>query len=330
MIAAFPMDPLTVQCCFPDQPQIEAVAGQRKVELSHLLAALECGKLFNAARFWLLVGTLSFEQSFVDCGVSMLKHLLLAARDLTADTSYKDHLQDQITTKADQLLDSFNSEDFAETFTTTDVDGDRFNEVAGSFVASFELLELGITRFCVFEELKLLWSLGIHLDQARHLGPHALQEAHQKQIANEEIAAGVASNQLSNARSYWLAALKKRCNELGVACNLDVGPEGDFSQALARLEQQIIKHLPSLVSPTKCLPAPAGVPSGPCEDRSILDKYVTVNEFQLAQGTHSTGCSAPWQSVFPELDVYRQEFRITAPGKDLILPGRLFNLVFFS
>ena len=54
MIATSPMDPMTVQYCFPDQPGIDTVISQITPDASNYSAALECGRMFNEARFWLI------------------------------------------------------------------------------------------------------------------------------------------------------------------------------------------------------------------------------------------------------------------------------------
>ena len=72
MIAPFPLDDLTVLRCFPDQRAIDALTDPSALEHSQLLAAFQCGKLFNEERYWLFASVIQ-DPSFLDRGLSQLE-----------------------------------------------------------------------------------------------------------------------------------------------------------------------------------------------------------------------------------------------------------------
>jgi len=149
MIATSPMDPLTVRYCFPDQPFVEQVLHRTSLDVPQPRAAFASGMLFNEARFWILAGALSYERSLIERGIDVLSKLSLVARDLSANSSIQERLQHEISAVAEQLLGAFESEDFAEALSRSQTEEERFDEATGIFVATFEFLELQITRYCV-------------------------------------------------------------------------------------------------------------------------------------------------------------------------------------
>jgi hypothetical protein len=325
MIAIFPMPQEWVSRCFPDQRAVEDRIGHADLDYLNLPAAVTCGKLFNRARFYLCAAALG-QPAARKRGSHLLAELSTAARGLVADAGLKNLVQDQVRAKINQLENAFDSEEFAEAFHREDSLEQRFDNLAGSILASCEMLELTLTRFLHDERQKIAWSFGCSLDQAYFLGPSGLVEVHRRELAMDENATRELWRLMPAMKGIWLRDLNSLCGDLGMPCDLRENAVDTLEQSLQGLESELRQQ------PKADVPLAADAVRGVDAAGNTIESQnaITAVDEHIAppagQRSESKSCEA-WEREFPRLELYPRERKLVVDRDTVVLRPSQFRLV---